>query len=143
MRGPFCVATVFTGAGRPRGRNRAAALAAPAPASAVHPDIANQICWANNGGIRNWVHLYYPGNDHSAECLHGASYRRANATNASFCPGNNGFVSGSINGKLAPFSFLASQGRHPVSVYDDHPGTGNLHVSAISIGNWSGGAKCG
>jgi hypothetical protein len=53
----------------------------------------------------------YLGNDHSAECFHGAGYRRANATIASFCPGNNnGFVSGSMNGKLAPFSFWPARG---------------------------------
>jgi hypothetical protein len=141
LRRSFKVATVFTGAAALAGGYGPTALAATAQTTAVHPDIANQECGANDDGISNWVHLYYPNDDHPAECYHGAGSTPAGATIASFCPGNNkGEVFGSVDGVTSPFPFGAGDGRHPVSWYDGY--AGNYHVTGIYIIGWSGDAKC-
>jgi hypothetical protein len=143
MRRSFRAATVFTGAAALAGGFGPMALAATTQATTtVHPDIGPwRECGANNGGVSNWVHLYYPNNDHPAECIGGAGSTGGNATIASFCPGNNhGLIMGSVDGVYSPFPFYASQGRHPVEYFDGY--AGNYHVTGILIENWSGHARC-
>jgi hypothetical protein len=61
--------------------------------------------------MRRSFHLYYPDDDHPAECFHGAGYTAAGATIASFCPGNNaGRVLGTVDGMSAGFPFEAGGG---------------------------------
>jgi hypothetical protein len=92
MRRSFKVATVFTGAAALAGEYGPTALAAT---TAVHPDFTVQECGANDDGVSNWVHLYYPADDHPAECIGGAtSYHSERGTIASFCPGNNFHLTG-------------------------------------------------
>ena len=134
------MATVFTGAAALAGGYGPTALAAT---TAVHPDFTVQECGANDDGVSNWVHLYYPADDHPAECIGGAtSYHSERGTIASFCPGNNyGTLWGSVGGKSASFYFSRSQGRHSVKWYDGK--TGYFHLTGITIDTWSGDAKCG
>jgi hypothetical protein len=138
MRKSFKVATVFTGVATIAGGYGPTAFAATTRANVVQPDtIRNQECLANNGGISNWVHLYYPNNDHPAECFHGAGYTPANATIASFCPGNNsGSISGSLSGHPdpQPLKFTAGSGRNNL---------GSFHLKGITIKHWVGNGKCG
>ena len=142
MRRSFRVATVFTGAAALAGGFGPTALAATTQTTAIHPDTpTNRICGANNGGVSHWVHLYYPNNDHPAECFHGSGYTNAGATIASFCPGNNGgYLHGSVSGVGSTFHFGPGNGRHPVSWFDGY--RGNFHVGGISILSTAGTAKC-
>jgi hypothetical protein len=72
MRRSFKLATVFTGAAALAGGYGPTALAATTQATEVHPDIGPaRECLANNGGVSNWVHLYYPNDDHPAMCIGG------------------------------------------------------------------------
>jgi hypothetical protein len=141
MRRSFKVATVFTGVAAVTGGFGPAALAAQA--TAIQPDIAHQECGANNGGVSNWVHLYYPNDDHPAECFHDKGNVAAAGTIASFCPGNNiGSLRGTADGgRNASFSFSTGEGRHPVSSFEQYGG--NFTLTGISIRGWTGGAKCG
>ena len=128
----FKAATVFAGVGAATGMFAPAALAAPANTAAVaKPDIGPaRECLANNGGVSTWVHLYYPNNDHPAECIGGAGTLAINATIRSFCPGNNnGFASGAV-----PISFSHSGVRGNLGFND--------HLSLIHISNWTGHNKC-
>jgi hypothetical protein len=136
------VATVFTGVAALAGGYAPTAFAATTQATPVRPDIGVQECGANNGGISNWVHLYYPNGDHPAECFHGKGFSSANATIASFCPGNNsGTIYGSVNGTyIAPVLFYASSGRHEISYWT---GYREVHISGIRISKWTGDSKCG
>lgn len=140
MRRSFRVATVFTGVAAVAGGFGPAALAATAQTTAI--DIANQECGANTGGVSNWVHLYYPNNDHPAECFHDKGNVAAKATIASFCPGNNsGSLRGtSASGAKSSFSFAAGEGRHPISSFEQYGGY--FHVTGIAITGWTGDAKC-
>jgi hypothetical protein len=139
MRRSFKVATVFTGVAAVTGGFGPAALAAQA--TAIQPDIAHQECGANNGGVSNWVHLYYPNDDHPAECFHDKGNVAAAGTIASFCPGNNiGSLRGTAQRANASFSFSAGEGRHPVSSYAVYGG--NFTLTGISIRGWTGDAKC-
>jgi hypothetical protein len=132
MRRSFKLATAFTGVAALSGGYGPTALAATTPAAAVHPDIGNRVCGANNGGVSNWVHLYYPNNNHPAECFGGAGGTPVNATIASFCPGNNNgdFLA---DGIVSPVTFHHSSGRNNI---------GTMHISYLYISNWSGHAKC-
>ena len=60
MRRSFTLATAFTGVAALSGGHAPAALAATTPTTAVHPDIGNRVCGANNGGGSGWAHLYQP-----------------------------------------------------------------------------------
>jgi hypothetical protein len=135
----FKAATVFAGVGAMTGVFAPAALAAPAhTTAAANPDInPAKECGANNGGVSNWVHLYYPNNDHPAECIAGRGTENVTATIASFCPGNN---NGAMYSATNPFPFSHGQGRHPVSHWTKV--AGNDHVAAIDIFSWTGAAKC-
>jgi hypothetical protein len=147
MRTSFRVATVFTGAAALAGGLGPTAFAVPAQAATARPDIGPwRECGANNGGVSNWVHLYYPGDDHPAECIGGAGHAPTNATVSSFCPGNNnGHVYGSVkvsgnNYVDVSFPFAAGQSRAPFIYYDDY--NGPQHVNSVSITGWTGNAKC-
>jgi hypothetical protein len=137
MRRSFQAATVFTGVAALAGGFGPTALTATAQAT-----IANQECLANNGGVSNWVHLYYPNNDHPAECFHNKGNVAAKGTIAQFCPGNNsGSLRGTASGGAkASFSFGPGEGRLPVSSFEQH--NGYLTLTGISIRGWSGHAKC-
>jgi hypothetical protein len=131
MRRSFKLATTFTGVAALSGAYGPAALATTTP-TAVHPYIHNQECGPNNGGVSNWVHLYYPHNDHPAECFGGAGGTPANATISSFCPGNNNgyFLA---DGIVSPVVFNHNSGRNNI---------GPMHISYLYISNWTGNAKC-
>jgi hypothetical protein len=137
MRRSKKVATVFTGAAALTGGYGPAALAATTPATAVRPAVAWQECGPNNGGISNWVHFFYPGDDHPAECFHGAGGSPVNATIASFCPGNN---NGKLYTSVGSFSFNAGDGRHRMNYWLGS--TYQVHVSGIYIFSWKGDSKC-
>jgi hypothetical protein len=139
MRRSFKVATVFTGTAALAGGFGPTALAATAQPAAVHPDYTAKECGANNDGVSHWVHLYYPNDDHPAECLGGKTTNHAvNATVASFCPGNNyGHFSGSVNGiKYADVGFNASSPRGPIYGYQE------FHITQITISGDRGVATC-
>jgi hypothetical protein len=138
MKRSFKFATVFTGVGTMTGVFAPAALAAPGHAVATaRPDITPaHICGANKGGVSHSVHLFYPGNDHPAECIGQKGTEAVAATIYSFCPGTN---SGKIFGTYS-FNFGAASGRGPVSSYDNE--RGNDHVSGIHISGWRGSARC-
>ena len=144
MRRSFRTATIFTGAGALAGAFGPLAFAAPAGAAAAAPaTIKNQECLANNGGISNWVHLYYPNNDHPAECFHGAGATGAKATIASFCPGNNsGWIAGFVNSVNEPFHYKAGQGRKSIDHYQPIAELGAYDVWNVSISRWTRNAKC-
>ena len=131
MRRSFKAATIFAGVGAATGMFAPAALAAPThTTAAAKPDInPAKVCGANNGGVSTWVHLFYPKDDHPAECVGGKGYEPLKATIFSFCAGNN-------NGYLyasRPFSFNYTDARAPI---------GNDQVYGITINSWYGNNKC-
>ena len=139
MRRSFRVATVFTGVAAVAGGFGPTALAAAASRSG---SITNVVCGANNGGLSTWVHMYYPNDDHPAECVGGEGWTTANATIASLCPGNNfGDLFGSIGTRKSSLAFYASEGRHTVEALT---GVNNAYfrISRIAISSWSGEAQC-
>jgi len=138
----FKLATVFTGVGAVTGVFGPMAFAAPANAAVVKPDInPAKVCGANNGGVSKWVHLFYPNNDHPAECIEGAGSELLKGAIASFCPGyNNGILGGTVDGVYEPFRFHDYSPRLPVSRYDLY--RGYFDVESIHISNWSGANKC-
>jgi hypothetical protein len=138
MRRSFRVATAFTGvAAIAGGFGPTAAAALPRSGS-----IRNVECLANNGGVSTWVHLYYPNNDHPAECFGGRGNTPAKVTIASLCPGNN---NGSLNGSVATFpdviAFHAGERRHAISWYD-HIFSAYFRISDVYISGWTGHSKC-
>src|ERR1700691_3917902 len=92
MRRSFRVATVFTGMAAITVGFGPAAFAAENAAAVDGPEL----CGANTGGISHWLHLFYPNDDHAAECLRtGASPIAATGTITAICPGStSGFVAG-------------------------------------------------
>ena len=149
MRRSFKVATAFTGVAALAGGAGPAALAAPTPH--MRAAFKVQQCGANNGGISNWVHLYYPHDDHPAECIAGPATNQAvNATVASFCAGNNfGSFYGSVSGHkgMGPYELSAGEGRHPIGWYlrnkrIDFDPIYSFHISRITISRWTGHATC-
>jgi hypothetical protein len=130
MKRSFKAATVFAGVGAMTG-----AFAPAAFANTAHVPTVKE-CGANNGGVSTWVHLYYPNDDHPAECAGGSGITNAGATIASFCPGNN---YGTIFATHR-FDFSPKQVRAHVSRFDGH--TGYDKVSGIDISLWSGYNKC-
>lgn len=93
MKRSFRVATVFTGAAALAGGFGPTALAA----TALQPNITNQICGANDKGVSKWLHLFYPNDDHPAECFHETGLAPAKGTIHSFCPGStSGWISGTL-----------------------------------------------
>ena len=132
MRRSFRAATVFTGVAAIAGGFGPTALAAPATPT-------NQECGANNGGVSEWVHIYYPNNDHPAECFHGTGHAAVNATIYSYCAGNRqGYFFGhSPGGADWSFHFSPGEGRHAIF------GRGiNYDMTGISISGSAGTATC-
>jgi hypothetical protein len=131
MKRSFKVATVFAGVGAAGGLFAPAAMAAPTRATtAARPDInPAKECGTNKGGVSTWVHLYYPQDDHPAECITGAGYESLAGTIYSICPGNN---YGRLFAKRDA-SFWAGGPRVAL---------GNDYLLGISIWSWSGHAKC-
>jgi hypothetical protein len=139
MRRSFRVATVFTGVAAVAGGFGPTALAAAASRSG---SITNVVCGANNGGLSTWVHMYYPNDDHPAECFGNRGTTPAKVTIDQLCPGNN---SGSLLGSVGTFhdviSFHPGQGRHS-DPYWDHVVSAYFRISKVHISGWSGDAKC-
>ena len=143
MKRSFKVATVFTGAGAAAGLFAPAAMAATAhPAAGAKPDIGNwQVCGANNGGVSKWVHIFYPNNDHPAECIGGAGDKYENTTIYSFCAGNNrGEVYFEKSTVTSPFVFSQGTTRRHVSKIDGW--TGDANIVGLTIRSWTGSNKC-
>jgi hypothetical protein len=142
MKRSFRVATAFTGAAALAGGYGPAALAATTQATAVRPDIGPaRVCGANNGGVSNWVHFFYPNDDHPAVCIGGGGATSVAANIGSFCPGNNsGWVRG-IHSNDSPLTFFfhAGQGRHSMAYWIARA---NFYVSAMSISHWKGNDPC-
>jgi hypothetical protein len=138
MKRSFKAATVFAGMSAMTGMFAPAALAAPTHTTApAKPDIGPwRECGANNGGVSTWVHVYYPHDDHPAECIGGKGETAGYATMASFCPGNN---NGSAIATHA-FKFYHSSDRNPISLFDH--GYPSDQLDGISIWSWIGHAKC-
>ncbi|MGD0556343.1 MAG: hypothetical protein ABSA93_15370 [Streptosporangiaceae bacterium] len=128
MRRSFQVATIFTGVAALAGGFGPAAHAATTGPNALHPEIANQECGANNNGVSKWLHLYYPNNDHPAECFHGTGTTSADATIQAFCAGS---TSGYIFGHLTASGngFAVHYGR----------GSTRYYISSLTgiITNWT------
>src|ERR1700691_3864925 len=92
MRRSFRVATVFTGMAAITVGFGPAAFAAENAAAVDGPEL----CGANTGGISHWLHLFYPNDDHAAECLRTGVYPiDATGTITAYCPGS---TSGSLFG---------------------------------------------
>jgi hypothetical protein len=148
MRRSFKVATAFTGVAALAGGVGPTALATTT--YHVRPAFKVQQCGANNGGVSNWVHLYYPHNDHPAECIAGPAKNQAvNATVASFCSGNNyGSFYGSYNGTkgLGPYFFGGPGGKLPIKFWTASHNRvffySPFHISRITITGWSGRGTC-
>jgi hypothetical protein len=143
MKRSFKAATVFAGVGAMTGVFAPAAMAAPAhPAAGAQPDIGNwQECGANNGGVSKWVHIFYPNDDHPAECIEGAGDKAENATIYSFCAGYNvGEVWFEKSGVTSPFAFTQGTTRRHVSAIDGWRGDAN--IVGLTIHDWSGPNKC-
>jgi len=70
-------------------------MAPAAHASTILPAVP---CASNNNGISNWVHLYYPNDDHPAMCIAGQGSEPVKGTIYSVCGGNN---SGVLRGNWA------------------------------------------
>jgi hypothetical protein len=138
MRRSFKVATVFTGVAAITGGLGPTALAATARIGSI----TNVPCGANNDGISTWVHMYYPNDDHPAECFGNWGSTPAKVTIASLCPGNN---NGSLTGSVATFAdvitFHAGEGRHSDPYYD-HVFSAYFRISKVDISGWTGDAKC-
>lgn len=132
MKKSFRVATVFTGVAAVTGGFGPTALAATTHPTVIHPaTVENQICGANDGGISHWAHVYYPNDDHPAECFHGAGKQPEKGTIYSICPGNNSVIFWG-NGGIGNH-FPAGWGRTTI---------GDWALSAVQILGWSGSAKC-
>jgi hypothetical protein len=148
LRRSFKVATVFTGAAALAGGGGPAALAAT-QAAVPQPAYTAEECGANDGGVSHWVHLYYPNDDHPAECLGGTTTSHAvGAIVASFCPGNNsGFFTASYNGveidtvtgSPERFGWIGGDGRVGVSYYTQHS---KVNIKTITINGDKGEATC-
>jgi hypothetical protein len=144
MRRSFKAATVFTGVAALAGGFAPAAFAATARPATVHPEITWKECGANDTNeISEWVHLYYPNDDHPAECFGGVGKHSVTAAIASFCPGNNsGIVSGSADGySHQEWTFVQGAGRKPVDDYDGG-WFGDFAIDYLSINDFGGSAKC-
>lgn len=164
MRRSFQVATVFTGVAAIAGGFGPAALAATtktpdagitptkAGPTALAPTTKNVTpaatttteCGANTGGVSRWAHIFYPNNDHPAECIHGSGTVAATGNITAICPGA---VNISVFGKLTAngdhFSlYLAAA---PNTRYYISSITGyrtNLALSKIAVHDTGGSQKC-
>jgi hypothetical protein len=143
MRRSFRVATVFAGAAAITAGFGPAAFAAEnaTPAAVDGPEV----CGANTGGISHWLHLFYPNDDHAAECLRtGTSPITVNGTITAFCAGStSGYLYGqdTANGKFVPYDFFPeTNGRTGFLTSGDEVTNLNL-VSAYAFGR-EGGQKC-
>jgi hypothetical protein len=143
MRRSFRVATVFTGmAAITAGLGPAAFAAEKAtPATVDGP----QVCGANTGGISHWLHLFYPNDDHPAECLRTAvtSAIPAKGTITAICPGStSGFLSGknTVNGTSGFYGFRPANNMRERFVTSGR--TTNLNLVSIYAVGREGGQKC-
>jgi hypothetical protein len=138
MRRSFRVATVFTGVAAITGGLGPAALAATTKTAAPEAT-TTKVCGANTGGVSRWLHLFYPNNDHPAECTHGSGFEPATGTIQAWCPGG---TSGYLYGRLTA---TGSQVRIPFSRANNTRfslGGTNIALSGISVFDTGGGQKC-
>jgi hypothetical protein len=134
MRRSFRVATVFTGVAAVAGGFGPTALAATAKTTAIPATPTNQICGANDDGVSHWLHLFYPNDDHPAECFHGTGTVAATGTIHSFCPGSaSGYISGHSttfgNPYASPFNARTSR----TGFYTRYGSATNLNISEVTI----------
>lgn len=142
MRRSFRVATVFTGVGALAGGLGPTMLATTAQAATNQPAITNKLCEDIKVTDADAV-LYYPNDDHPAECYWGSGTTPAGANIISFCPGyNNGELWGFVDGNLTDsVYFNPGEGRANISQYDHRPGY-TMNVSGIAIFSWWGNSTC-
>jgi hypothetical protein len=134
MKRSFKMTTAFAGAVVATMGLGPAALAATARPASRTGSIKNQVCGANNGGVSNWLHLYYIHDDHPAECFANKGHTTASANIASTCAGNN---TGNIAISSYPYNIHFNAGDGRQGVYGSYD-----HITAVSITGWTGNAKC-
>ena len=135
------MATVFTGVAAIAGGLGPTALAAttkPAVPLATHTTAE---CGANTGGVSKWLHLFYPNNDHPAECTHGSGFEAAKGTITAYCPGNTwgtlfGRFAGSPPSVTIPITFTTGNNER------FNFGGQNFVLSGISVNDTTGNQKC-
>jgi hypothetical protein len=138
MRRSFRVATVFTGVAAITGGLGPTALAATTKTAAPEATTTT-VCGANTGGVSRWLHVFYPNNDHPAECTHGSGFELATGTITAFCPGG---TRGVLYGRLTATGSLAAISFSPANNTRFTFNGTNLALSGISVFDTGGGQKC-
>lgn len=135
MRRSFRVATFFTGVAALSGGFGPTALAANANHTTAIPAIpTNQICGANNDGVSHWLHLFYPNDDHPAECFHGTGTVAVKGTIHSFCPGSaSGFLSGHSTTLGSPYDIPFNARYFRSGFRTKYGSVTNLNISKVTI----------
>jgi hypothetical protein len=143
MRRSFRVATVFTGAAAITAGFGPVAFAAEnaTPAGVNGPEV----CGANTGGISHWLHLFYPNDDHAAECVRtpASDPIPAKGTITAFCAGStSGYLYGqnTVNGTSGLYTFTPKNNVREGFVTSGRTTNLNL-VSLYALGR-EGGQKC-
>jgi hypothetical protein len=141
MRRRFQLATVFTGVAAVAGGAGATAFGGTAQADVNRPaSVHNQICGANNGGVSKWFHVFYPNNDHPAECFHSVGVHTEKGIIHSFCGGT---YTGEIFGHLTTTGYYYHRGFGPGTTRATFSsGRGNFSLSEVALSGWSGNDKC-
>ncbi|MGH3164649.1 MAG: acid shock protein [Trebonia sp.] len=137
------MATVFTGVAAITAGLGPAAFAAEnvTPATANGPEV----CGANTGGISHWLHLFYPNDDHAAECVRtGSSTITATGTISAYCPGStSGYLGGheTANGKYTQYDvYPGSNDRY--HFITSHKVATDFNLESIYAFGREGGGKC-
>ncbi len=138
------MATVFTGAAAITAGLGPVAFAAQnaTPAGVNGPEV----CGANTGGISHWLHLFYPNDDHPAECVRTplSDFIPAKGTITAYCPGStNGFIYGqnTVNGTYRPYTFSPESNSRQSFITSSGKYTNLKLVSIYALGR-EGGQKC-
>jgi hypothetical protein len=136
MRRSFKAATVFAGTAVLTGGFAPAAHAAT---------VTTEICGANDtGGISHWLHLFYPNDDHPAECVHGSGDVPAKGTITAYCAGGtSGWLFGkyTTTGQFAAVPFLSASNARWYFSDSNHART-NFVISSIWIQDTGKNYKC-
>lgn len=144
MKRSFKAATVFAGATALAGG--AVGLVPAAHASSLR----NQLCGAassvHGGKSGTALHLYYPNNDHPAECFGGIGAKPETGNINEFCGGNNdGILFGVPDGHKNSTEVPVYATGH-ISAIASNLSTGDaansLHLSGVSIYSVIGSQKC-
>lgn len=137
------MATVFTGvAAITAGLGPAAFAAEQATPAGVN---GPEVCGANTGGISHWLHLFYPNDDHPAECVRTpvSDTIPAKGTITAYCAGSTmGVLYGTdtLYGTSVYATFSPKNtGRHGFTIGGKAT---NLNLSALYALGREGGQKC-